>query len=177
MLPAVTRTATVAVTALALAAVSVAPAQALGKNERNFLKGVAAAVIVNELVKQSRTQAAPQPHDPRHGYDPRYREENRHRYDQRSRGDDWRYQSHAPQPPRQGYYTNVAADAFYEYSPQSRRLIQQRLAAYGYYRGAIDGIWGQGTASAMVAYARDVNASASLGSRDGSVRLYNALIG
>lgn len=168
MLPAVTRLATAAVTAVALAAAAAAPAQALGKNERNFLKGVAAAVIVNEIVKQSRP--APQPQwAPRHGYAPAYRQDRDRRY------------GHKAQPPRhgytQGYYSNAAASAFYEYSPQSRRLIQQRLAAYGYYRGAIDGIWGQGTAGAMQAYARDVNASAHLGSRDGSVQLYNALIG
>ncbi len=168
MLPAVTRTATAAVTAVALAAASVAPAQALGKNERNFLKGVAAAVIVNEIVKQSRSEAAPQGYyNPRYGQDPRYRPDPRY--------------GHKPQTPRhgytQGYYSNAAGNAFYEYSPQSRRLIQQRLAAYGYYRGAIDGIWGQGTSSAIAAYARDVNASAGLATRDGAVRLYNALIG
>lgn len=166
MLPAVTRLATAAVTILALAAAAAAPAQALGKNERNFLKGVAAAVIVNEIVKHNRAAPAPQ-WTPQHG--PVYRQDRGHRY------------GHKPQPPRhgytQGYYSNAAASAFYEYSPQSRRLIQQRLAAYGYYRGAIDGIWGQGTAGAMQAYARDVNASAQLGTRDGSVRLYNALIG
>lgn len=173
MLPAVTRTVTAAVTALALMASTVAPAQALGKNERNFLKGVAAAVIVNEIVKQGRAEAAPPRYAPYPGYDARYGHDPRRAYDDRY--------GHKREPQRQGYtrgyYSNAASSAFYEYSPQSRRVIQQRLAAYGYYRGAIDGVWGQGTASAMSAYARDVNASASLGTRDGSVRLYNALIG
>lgn len=150
MLPAVTRTLTATVTALALAAAAVQPAQALGKNERNFLKGVFAAVVVHELVKQSRANAAPAP---------------------------------APLPvqplpthPGSGYSQQAAA-AFYEFSPQARRMIQQRLAAYGYYRGAIDGVWGRGTAAAVQAYARDTNAAANLTTRDGSVRLYNSLIG
>ncbi|MDP2084756.1 MAG: peptidoglycan-binding domain-containing protein [Gemmobacter sp.] len=166
MLPAVTRTATAAVTALALAGASVAPAHALGKNERNVLKGVVAAVIINELIKQGRANAQPAPPPlyvqpyPRPGYQPPH---------------------HQPQPgyqnPRPGYQTNVAAAAFYEFSPQARRLIQQRLAAYGYYRGGIDGTWGPGTAAAVQAYARDVRSSESLASRDGSVRLYNHLIG
>ena len=173
MLPAVTRTVTAVVTALALAAASAVPAQALGKNERNFLKGVAAAVIVNEIVKQGRSVAAPRSYNPYQGYDARYGHDPRRDYHDRY--------GYKREPQRhgytQGYYSNAASSAFYEYSPQSRRMIQQRLAAYGYYRGAIDGVWGQGTASAMTAYARDVNASSSLGTRDGSVRLYNALIG
>lgn len=149
MLPAVTRTATAAVTALALAAASVQPAQALGKNERNFLKGVFAAVVVHELVRQGRANAQPAPAPV----------------------------PVQPKPVQPDYSQNAAAAAFYEFSPQARRMIQQRLAAYGYYRGAIDGTWGRGTAAAVQAYARDVNSTQSLASRDGSVRLYNHLIG
>lgn len=148
MLPAVTRTLTVAITALGIAAGAMTPAHALGRNERNVLKGIAAAVLIHEAVRHSRkanAQPAPSPVQP---YQP------------------------APQQP-----ANAAASAFHEYDRQGRRLIQQRLAAYGYYRGAIDGVWGRGTASAVAAYARDVNASANLRSRDGSVQLYNHLIG
>lgn len=148
MLPAVTRTLTATVTALAIAAGSVAPAQALGRNERNVLKGIAAAVLIHEVVRQSRkanAQPAPAPVQ--------------------------------PQRPVQQQPVNAAAAAFHEYDRQGRRLIQQRLAAYGYYHGAIDGLWGRGTAGAVAAYARDVNAGASLHSRDGSVQLYNHLIG
>jgi len=161
MLPAVTRTVTAAVTALALTAAAVAPAQALGKNERNVLKGVFAAVVINELIKQGRSTAQPAPvyPQPYPGYT------NPHPVH--------------PQPhhPRPGYQANVAAAAFYEFSPQSRRMIQQRLAAYGYYRGGIDGTWGPGTSAAIQAYARDVRSSESLATRDGSIRLYNHLIG
>ena len=167
MLPAVTRTATAAIIAAAMAAASVAPAHALGKNERNFLKGVAAAVIVNEIVKQGRAQAAPVAPAPRYFHDPRQAQAPRHvqrQYPPRT----------VPAPVHQG---TTAAYAFQEYSPQSRRLIQQRLAAYGYYRGAIDGLWGPGTSAAVQAYARDVNASGALTTRDGTVRLYNGLIG
>ncbi len=150
MLPAVTRTALATVTAFALAVASVAPAQALGKNERNVLKGVFAAVVVHQIIKQSRANAQPAPAP----------------------------YPVQPQPyPRPDYQVNVAAAAFNEFSPQARRMIQQRLAAYGYYRGAIDGIWGRGTAAAVQTYARDVKASETLGTRDGSIRLYNTLIG
>ncbi len=149
MLPAVTRTLTAAITALAIAAGAVAPAHALGRNERNVLKGIAAALLIHEAVRHSRkanAQPAPAPVQP-------YR----------------------PAPQQQ--QATAAASAFHEYDRQGRRLIQQRLAAYGYYGGAIDGVWGRGTAAAVAAYARDVNASASLRSRDGSVQLYNHLIG
>lgn len=153
MLPAVTRFTTAAIAAIALAAASASPAAAWGKNEQNFLKGIAAAVIVHQIVKQSRKSqaAAPAPvPDPANPY---------------------------PAPhPGHGHHTSITAMAFQEYSPQARRAIQQRLAAYGYYRGPIDGAWGRGTAAAVAAYARDVNASASLASRDGSVRLFNQLI-
>jgi len=152
MLPAVTRTVIVAATAMSLALASVAPAQALGKNERNVLKGIFAAVVINELIKQGRSHAqpAPAPVQPQP----------------------------YPQPyPQPDYNRNAAAGAFYEFSPQSRRMIQQRLAAYGYYRGGIDGTWGRGTAAAVQAYARDVRSAESLASRDGSIRLFNHLIG
>lgn len=169
MLPAVTRTATAAVTALALAVAAVQPAQALGKNERNVLKGVFAAVVINELIKQGRSNAQPAPTYPLH---PGYGHHNP------------RPPVYQPPPVQQppvhqhpGYQSSVAAAAFYEFTPQSRRLIQQRLAAYGYYRGGIDGVWGPGTSAAVQAYARDVRSTQSLATRNGSVQLYNNLIG
>jgi len=60
MLPTVRNTAISAVTALGLALGAVAPAHALGKNEQKFLQGVAAALIVNAIVKEAR-RPAPQP--------------------------------------------------------------------------------------------------------------------
>lgn len=149
MLPAVTRILTTTVTALAIAASSVAPAQALGRNERNVLKGIAAAVILHEIVKQSRSEARPAP-GPVSPYDP----------------------PHRPAP-----VADAPGAAFRDFTPHGRRLIQQRLAAYGYYRGPIDGLWGRGTARAFASYARDVRASDNLATRNGSAQLFNHLIG
>jgi len=150
MLPAVTRLTTAAVTAFALAAAAATPASAWGKKEQNFLAGVATAVVIGQIIKQNRkahAAPAPIPVQPK------------------------------PAPhPGQAQHFNAAAHAFHEYSPQARRAIQQRLAAYGYYRGPIDGVWGRGTAAAVSAYARDVNAGNALSSRDGTVRLLNQLI-
>ncbi len=51
-----------AVTAFSLAITSAAPAHALGKNEQKFLQGAAAALIVNEIIKDARSRrAAPAP--------------------------------------------------------------------------------------------------------------------
>ncbi|HMO06125.1 MAG TPA: peptidoglycan-binding domain-containing protein [Paracoccaceae bacterium] len=152
-----TRTMTAAATALALAAATAAPAHAWGKNEQNFLKGVLAAVAVGAIIehnRKSRAQAAPAPHyfvqPAPQPYPPRHV---------------------APAPT----YTPAAA-AFAEYSPASKRAIQQRLRAYGYYRGAIDGAWGPGTRAAVEAYARDTGNLSALQSRDGTVRLLNGLL-
>lgn len=169
MLPAVYRKMTTGLMALGIALSVAAPVQALGKNERNVLKGIAAAVIVNEVIKQTRRNDD----RPAYGYN-----DNRYdnRYDERYR-EDRRYRDGNRHERRQSQRQDAAAGAFYEYDAHSRRLIQQRLAAYGYYRGGIDGVWGRGTSSAIAAYARDIDASRSLGDRDGAVRVYNRLLG
>lgn len=153
-----TRTATAAVTALALAAGSAVPAHAWGKNEQNFLKGVLAAAAVGAIINhnrnKNRAEAAPQYFAP--APQPRYHEPHRPRHS-------------APA------FTPVAA-AFNEYSPASRRAIQQRLHAYGYYRGPIDGAFGPGTRNAIEAYARDTGNVQATQSRDGTVRLLNGLL-
>jgi hypothetical protein len=153
MLPYVARTATAAVTALAVAAASVVPANALGRDERNFLKGVAAAIIVNEVLKSTRAQAQPVQRyvEPDPVYVPSY-----------------------PKPTQS--QANVTASAFREYSPAARRAIQTRLRAYGYYTGAIDGVWGPRTARALAAYAADSGLSSELRTYGGSVRVMNALV-
>ena len=153
MLPMIakTRTALAAtVTAAALALTTAAPAQAWGKNEQNFLKGVLATVIVGQIIKESRKN-------------------NRPTY----------YQTPAPTPvyvPAPHYGTSVLAQAFAEYSPASKRAIQNRLRNYGYYRGGIDGSFGPGTRSALEAYARDSGNPGATQSRDGAVSLMNALL-
>lgn len=175
MLPRVSSITIAAVTALALAVPG--PALAWGKKEQNFLAGIAAAVAVGALIKQgnranARTAPGTYPPAPVYGTPaPVY--------------DDPVYTSPVYNEPvyNDPVYTapshsgTTAANAFREFSPNGRRAIQQRLAEAGYYRGAIDGVWGARTAAAVEAYARDTGALASLSSRDGTVRLFNGMIG
>ena len=158
MLPAMIKTtrklAITAVTALALAIPAAAPVQA-GIEQEDFLKGVAAALIVGALIRQNDGKggqprvvyANPQPHYPK------------------------------PQPGHGGsIYRSPAAQAFNSYSASERRMIQKRLASYGYYRGGIDGSFGPGTYNAVAAYARDTGGSSQIASRNGAFELYDGLI-
>ena len=152
MLPsfAQTRTALVATAAAAaMALTTAAPANAWGKKEQSFLAGVVATVIVGQVIKEARKGQRYQP--------PVY----------------------APTPvyvPAPHYGTSVLGQAFAEYSPSSKRAIQTRLRNYGYYRGGIDGSFGPGTRGALEAYARDTGNTGLTQSRDGAVRLMNALL-
>ena len=147
------------VTALAIALSAAAPAQALGRNERNFLKGVAATLIVGALINQGRAHPRPAP-APQPVYRP-----------------------HHPAPdtgavvgsPSSVYSTN-AARAFASFSPAERRTIQSRLRAYGYYSGAIDGAFGPATYRAIVAYARDTSGERQLSTIAGSYGVYDSLL-
>lgn len=165
---ALTRTMTAAVTALALAAAMPAPAHAWGKNEQNFLKGVLATVAIGAIVNESRKQSqaapatryvAPAPRQQQFYQAPAHRAPHHH----------------APQYAPAPTYTPVAT-AFNEFSPASRRAIQQRLRAYGYYRGGIDATFGPATRAAILAYARDSGNGHAVTSRDGTVRLLNGLL-
>lgn len=152
MLPTVIKTTTAAVTALCLALGSAAPAHAFGKTERAFVQGVAATLLAGVVVSEYRKNQAVQA------------------------------QKAIPQP----VYTNAtytvplyqtpAALAFNSYSSSDRRIIQQRLAGYGYYRSGIDGAFGPGTYNAVTAYARDTGNSAQLGNRAGAFGVYDSLI-
>lgn len=174
MLPAVPRKLTTLATTLALALSVAAPAQALGKNERNVLKGVAAAVIVQQILQQAnRAEARPSYQQPAPQRSWQGQGNRRH--------PDQGY-AQPYQPPRHGYAPAVqqrsAAElVFRDYGPEGRREIQRRLAAYGYYGGAIDGIWGRGTATAMERYARDTRSSQRLQDQRGALSLYQALLG
>lgn len=138
-----------AVTAAAIALAPVTPAMAWGEKEQNFLAGVVTALAVGAIVNQTRKAQRPPAYQP------------------------------APDPiavPAPGYGSGVLGGAFAEFSPASKRAIQQRLRSYGYYRGAIDGVYGPGTRAALEAYARDNGNPGALNSRDGAVRLMNGLL-
>jgi hypothetical protein len=162
MLPAVTRTLIAATAALSLTAASVAPANAWGKNEQNFLKGILATVAVGTVIYQVQKQPrqvtrAPVYQQP--AYQPVYQ-----------------------QPVRQPTYTpaygaprSAASLAFADYSPAMRRAIQRNLAAYGYYAGSIDGAWGPRTSAAVRMYADDAGLSGNLTSYGGAVRVLDGL--
>lgn len=205
MLPPVTLTrlrrgAIAGAAALSMAIAGAAPAQATHKNQRALLGVLAGAAIVGILANDARQKRAqpryveeprypaPQPQyfAPRYDDDARYDDRRRYdddrygdrRYDDRRyddrRYDDRRYEAPRYQPVPQ--YASPVTDAFREYSVASRRAIQTRLRAYGYYRGAIDGIYGPGTRNAIEAYARDTGNSGLLGTRNGTVTLLNGLL-
>ena len=168
MLPNFKTTAIAAITALSLAATSAAPAQALGKNERNFLKGVAATLIIGAILNDAnaRTRVAPAPApEPYRG----------HTYERQPRQDEHRTTGRVIGSSGSVHAT-VAAQAFNSYGRAERRAIQTRLRGFGYYTGAIDGAFGPGTYRAVVAYARDTGGESQLRSQSGAYGLYDGLI-
>ena len=181
MFTTVKTTAIATLTALSLAVTAAAPAEALGRNERNFLKGVAAAVIVGALINdaQGRTPApAPQPvYRPRPQPDPFYRPQPQ---------PDPYYRPHQDRDrhPAGGrvigssnaVHSSIAAQAFNSYSAPQRRAIQSRLRGFGYYNGRVDGAFGPGTYRAVLAYARDSGGEGQLQSSAGSFGIYDSLI-
>ncbi|MCU0816818.1 MAG: peptidoglycan-binding protein [Cypionkella sp.] len=178
-MPKITTTALAAITATALALGSAAPAQALGKNERKFLQGVAAALIVTTILNQQRGNAAPAPlpRQPVHAPPPRQ---------------DWSHNApHHYDPPRhtrptgsvigsphhqQSIHASHAARSFNSYAPSERRAIQSRLRAYGYYHGSIDGVFGPATFRALQAYARDTGGESQLATIGGSYGVLDGLL-
>lgn len=150
MLPAVRTLMTAAAAATAIALAPAAPAHAWGDKEQGFVAGVATFLLLNEIAKDAKKRRAPVT----------------------------TYQPQTPVyvPANPGYQAAPAKSAFMEYSPNARRAIQTRLRSYGYYNGSIDGVWGPGTARAVAAYARDVGYGDGIGTRNGAVQLYNALL-
>jgi len=182
------------ITALSMALSSAAPAYALGKNERNVLKGIAAALIVGAILDANRGQAQPAPRyveperrfvEPTRRYvEPtrRYVEPTR-RYVEPTRRYVEPTRRHEPLPGRivgggaeTSIYSTPLAGAFKSYSAAERMTIQRRLAAAGYYRSSVDGSFGPGTYHAVVAYARDYGLSDRTGSREGAFGIYDTLI-
>lgn len=151
--------------AAALIATSAAPVQALGKNEQKFLQGMAAAVIMDRILDDMRRQQRKAP---------RYYSQPAPVYNYVAPAPVYRP---APQPTyRSSIYATPVASAFNSYSYSDRRRIQQRLAAYGYYRSGIDGSFGPGTYSAIVAYAGDRGQRNALGSQAGVYGLFDGLV-
>jgi hypothetical protein len=152
------KTVVAGLTALSIAAVPAAPALAWGEKEQGFVAGVATAIIVDQLLKNNRKArlydrgqtAAPIYVEPR----PVYSEPRR----------------------TTSIYSTPAARAFQSYSLAERKAIQRNLRAWGYYRGGIDGAFGPSTYTAVVAYARDEGATASLKSTSGAYGIYDGMI-
>lgn len=168
-----TRSATIAAIAATALAAAPVPALALGKKEKGFLMGVAAAIIVDQLVEHNRSARAPAyptyyvpPATAYPDYTPTY-EEPAHRHARPSTccGSSGTHLGATP-----------AARAFRSYSPYQRRMIQQHLRAQGYYWGAIDGTFGPATYEAVTQFARDRGMRGNLGTTAGAFAVYDCLL-
>jgi Putative peptidoglycan binding domain len=140
------------VTVMAVLASGASPALAWGKNERNFLAGIAATLLVQEMLR-----------DMRRNQQPVYRQpvvQDPVRYD----------------PAPVSVYGTPMAQAFNMYSDAEQRRIQSSLSAFGYYRGTIDGSFGAGTYNALALYASRTNRVALMESRTGSFTLLDDLL-
>jgi hypothetical protein len=153
---------TAAIAALSLAATAAAPVQA-GQRERDFLKGVAATVIVGTVLKSMTA--------PRANAQPRYVTQQPQYYTPPREPAYF-----APPAAQQGLSTSAASQAFKSYSPSERRAIQRELARAGYYNGSVDGVFGPATFRAVSAYARDRGLDARIDSASGAYTVYDSLI-
>lgn len=166
---------------LALALALPAPAMAWGQREQDTLKGILGTLVIGGLILNSQNQprvVQPQPAPVYHApprQEPRYYQEPRHYQEPRGHG---RPRHEAPRyyAPQVSIYATPAARAFNSYSNAERRLIQRRLAAYGYYRGGVDGSFGPGTYSAVVAYANAQRLTRQLASTSSAYGVYDGLI-
>jgi hypothetical protein len=167
MLPFIRTVTTAAIAAITLAATAAAPVQA-GQRERDFLKGVAATVIVGTVLQNMNNRAQAQPRyvtqQPRTvAPQPQYYQPPRE-------------QAYFAAPVQQGLSTSAAAQAFQSYSRTERRAIQRELARAGYYYGAIDGLYGPATFRAVSAYAADRGLNGRIDSASGAYTVYDSLI-
>lgn len=185
MLPAVTllpaalrfrpfaKAAMTAVVALSLA-LPAEPALALGKNERNVLKGIAGTLLLGAIIQDANRRGhrpQPQPYPVRPYPQP---------YPQPVYPQPYPVQPVYPRPqPQPGWqqsiYSTPTAQAFRAYGSRDRVRLQQHLAARGYYRGGIDGAFGPGTYNAIVAYANDRGEGRLLGSVAGVYQVLGTL--
>ena len=167
MLPTIRTAATAAIAALSIATTAAAPVQA-GQRERDFLKGVAATVIVGTVLQSMNNRAQAQPRyvtqQPRYvAPQPQYYVPPRE-------------PAYFAPPAQHGLSTSAAAQAFKSYSPTERRAIQRERARAGYYYGSIDGIYGPATYRAVAAYAADRGLNARIDSASGAYTVYDSLI-
>lgn len=164
MLPHFKTSAITLVTALTLALTPAAPAAAWGQREQDVLKGVVGALVLKAIIDDATRNKAPAPI---------YRAEPAPHYKGHVKKRDHDY---GHPTGHTSVYNTPAARAFNSYSKNERRLIQRRLAHWGYYRGGVDGAFGPGTYSAVLAYARDNGQGKSLGSTAGAFGVYDGLI-
>jgi hypothetical protein len=158
MLPNVKTTAIAALTATAIFATSLVPANALGRDERKFLQGAVAAIIVDQLIEGAQDRRRRQPvYVPQQ---PVYAPPPQQYYE----------------PQRTSIYSTPAARAFNSYGRGERIAIQQRLRGLGYYRAGIDGSFGPSTYNAIIAYAQDSGLGNRLGSTNTAFGVYDSLI-
>ncbi len=138
------------VTALSVMAAGAQPALAWGKNEQKFLAGVAATLLVQEILRDIKRHQRPVYQQPVYQAPVRYEPVN--------------------------IYATPTGQAFNAYTDNEQRRIQSTLSAYGYYQGAIDGSFGPGTYNAIVAYAQRTGKTAQLTSRAGAFGVLDGLL-
>jgi hypothetical protein len=182
-------------TITALTLTIAAPAHALGKNERNVLKGVAATVIIGAIINDinknnAQSRQIEQPvHQPRvqrgRHVEPLYVEprHTRQRYVQPRYVEPKYVQPRHVERPRvqssygSGVHNTTAAHVFNNYTRAERVQIQRQLARYGYYHGSFDGAFGPRTHQAIYEFARYSGSQNELNTRRGAFRVYEALLG
>jgi hypothetical protein len=144
------------ISAVAIAAIPASPAQAWGDREQGFVTGVAAALIIDGILKQSRKAREVRVAPPVYFADP------------------------TPVRPAPVVTTSIyrtpSARAFQSYSHVERKAIQRQLRAWGYYRGGIDGAFGPGTYSAVTAFAADEGLTSRLSSVNTAYAVYDGLL-
>jgi len=182
--PRLTRAALAGAAALALIAASAAPVQAFGRNERNFLQGMAAAAIIGTIYNDMRSHARPAPRQyyapaPVYSPPPVYVRPPVYApapvYTPPAYVPPVQYR---PAPPvyQPSLYSTPLAAAFNSYRYSDRVRIQQRLASQGYYRSNVDGAFGPGTYTAIAAWAQDNGQGRALGTSAGAYGLLDSLV-
>lgn len=134
------------------------PAAAWGQREQDTLKGAVGALVLKAIIDDARRDRPPV-----YYYAP-------------APAPQYHHPGYAKPKPAPSIYSTPAARAFNSYSASQRYQIQRRLAYWGYYRGAIDGSFGPGTYSAVVAFARSQGMARNLRSTAGAFGVYDGLI-